>query len=206
MFGAVLEPGGRGEEVTARPPTGNALATLHVLGGETVANAVEIECAGCGSVYRMLTRASDVTVLFRCVHCKEFSLYHLGYVVALNNQIMADGPDEVRREHLRQRMEDSVLDALADVRTRLENIINVNAEVDFAKRIYPPDLKFDRPDDSTGAAEPVDRRTPRKPARPSPLDEFSEFKRREAITDREVADFRDSLDDPRFWDRLDSSD
>ncbi len=169
-----------------------------------MASAVEIECAGCGSVYRMLTRTSDVTLLFRCIHCQDYSLYYLGHVLALNNQLMSAGPDEVRREHLRQRMEDSVLDALADVRTRLKTIINVNAEVDFAKRIYPPDLKRETGKDE--GKEPSSRRAARaQGSGPTPpLDEFTPTQSPDSISDQEVADFRKSLDDPQFWDRLDS--
>lgn len=167
-----------------------------------MANAVEIECAECGSLYRVLTRSPDVTVLFRCIHCRGFSLYHLGTVLALNSQIMADGPDDVRREHLRQRMEDGVLDALADVRGRLDNIINVNADVDFIKRIYPPGVEPQPRSGRASTAEDAAGDPAAAEGGPPAISGFSEAPSRDAITDDEVADFRSSLNDPNFWDRL----
>ena len=184
------------------------------MGNGFVPNAVEITCAGCGALYRMLTRRPDVTVLFRCVHCRQYSLFHLGHVLALDAQLMTTGPDDVRLDHIRQRMEDGVLDALADVRASLDQIINVNVDLNFAKRIYPPGLepgpRRRKTDPTTSKADPAEG-TPGPPDGQQVfrmLEGFEEATKaerpdaRKGITDQEVEDFRKSLDDPDFWTRL----
>lgn len=170
-----------------------------------MANTLEIPCAACGALYRMLTRTSDVSVLFRCVHCQEHNIHHLGRVFLLNAHIMTTGTDEDRRAHIRRRMEDGALESLADVRRSLENVVNINVEVGFAKRLDPPGLDeaAKRAPRDMPVTEDVAEDLGLEPDSQPAVGGFSNTTEAQPITDEDLAALRDALNSPQeFWNRL----
>ena len=170
---------------------------------DPVANTLEIPCAGCGALYRMLTRSTDLSVLFRCVHCQEHNLHHVGRTMLLNAHIMTSGTDEKRREHVRQRMEDSVLEALADVRRRLDRLVNINVDVSFAARLDPPGLEAVSQDGHEAPLETPAAREDERGDRERPVGGFADTTEPRPITDDDLRTLREALNAPgEFWNRL----
>jgi len=166
-----------------------------------MATTLEISCASCGSLYRATVQHPNVTLLFQCMKCNDHNLYHVGRVVLLNEQVMLREDEDTRKKHVLQRIEDCVLDALAEAGERLERLININVNVKFAKRVNLEALKgSDTQAQALGKGEESDIE--------EHADHDSAFARidEEApISDDEIADFMDTLNSPEFWDRLASS-
>lgn len=164
-----------------------------------VPSSLEIACANCGTLYRVGARHPDISVLFHCLVCHEHCLYYLGRVVQLNTQVMTNGDYAARRAHVQQRFEDCALDALAEARDRLGDVININVDVDFATRIDPPSLDHFDPDEAVpDQADGPLFETPYTP-------QFEEAQDSVPISDAEVDAFRRSLDDPDFWRQFDDA-
>ncbi len=63
-------------------------------------NLIEVQCPHCGARGQIMVPPVGAIVIGPCPQCSELVVVFCGHVLALDKQIMENGPIEERREHL----------------------------------------------------------------------------------------------------------
>jgi hypothetical protein len=88
-------------------------------------------------VYTLSIEELSVVVLFKCFECGQFNLYIAGHVLSLDQEIMTEGSDEQRVDHIVDKVETFAAEFAEDAFNKVERLVNVNVDIELDKTGHP---------------------------------------------------------------------
>jgi hypothetical protein len=76
-----------------------------------------------------MTSELNVLVLFECSTCGQSNAYAAGRVIKLDHEIMNDGSEEEKQQHVLEVVQKSAVALALNVLGNLDTIININAKI-----------------------------------------------------------------------------
>lgn len=92
---------------------------------------LNMKCTACESVYTLSIEELNIVVLFKCFECGQHNMYIAGHVRQLDQQIMTEGTDEEKRNHVLEAVQQFALEFSCDVMDKIGRVVNVNVEIDL---------------------------------------------------------------------------
>ncbi|GAB4345584.1 MAG: hypothetical protein Kow0099_25960 [Candidatus Abyssubacteria bacterium] len=98
---------------------------------------MNMKCPTCESVYTLSIEELSVAVLFKCFECGQHNLYIAGHVLSLDPEIMTDGTEDEKIDHIVDKVETFGSEFAEDAFSKVERMVNVNVEVEMEKDGHP---------------------------------------------------------------------
>ncbi len=98
---------------------------------------INMTCPACESVYTLSIEELNVLVLFKCFECGQHNLYVAGHVLELDQQIMNEGTDEEKRNHVVETAQFFACDFAGNVLSNVDRVVNVNVEIALQEAKQP---------------------------------------------------------------------
>jgi hypothetical protein len=92
-----------------------------------------MKCPKCDSLYTLLIEELNVVVLFKCSDCGQNSLYVAGHVIALNDDMIDEGPEGEKQRHIIETLQVFACEFAGNVLKNVNRVINVNVDVEFGE-------------------------------------------------------------------------
>ena len=89
-------------------------------------SSLNIRCSACDSMYTLSSEELNVLVLFKCYSCGEYNTYISGHVLALDKNIMNNGTEHERRQHVIEILQFWACEFAGNVLSNVDKVIDVN--------------------------------------------------------------------------------